>query len=324
MRTLLCLFLIACAQVFAGAEVEALAQESPCPLITIRDKSGVALREGFIYTGVDKTLTADASGLRPEDKPTFNWTISSGKITEGQGTPTAKVSTDLDWGYEVTVTVTVEVGGVSALGPQCEKRASVTLRILEHFCPTLSISCPAGGQYGQPLTVSANVAGGDPEAEVKYNWMVSAGTIIAGQGTPSITVDTTGLGGQSVTATVEVGGFPTWCDHTESCSVIFESGPPLSQKFDSYGDLSRVNEEKRLAQFGEELRREPGAQGYIFYYGPRRVEERLSRAQKFLTSKSGIDPSRITAVNAGSRKKFAVQLWIRPTGAVEPEPDPRF
>ncbi len=44
-----------------------------------------------------------------------------------------------------------------------------------------------------------------------YNWSVSAGTITSGQGTSTITVDTTGLGGQSVTATVSIGGADPSC-----------------------------------------------------------------------------------------------------------------
>ena len=276
----------------------------------------------MIYTGRGVTLTADVAGLTPEDKPTFDWTISSGRIVSGHGTSTVTVSTDLDTGHEPTVTV--EVGGVSALGPLCEKRASRTLRVYEYFCPTLTITCPVGGEYGRPLSISVNVSGGDPNAAVKYKWMVSAGTITFGQGTPTITVDTSGIGGHNVTATVEVSGFAPECDEAKTCSVLFEGPPPPSRKFDSYEDVSLVNEDARLANFAVALRGDPLAQGYIFYYGPRRVDERLGRALKFLTGKFGIDPERITAVNAGRRKKFAAQLWVRPTGSPEPVPDSRF
>jgi hypothetical protein len=184
-------------------------------------------------------------------------------------------------------------------------------------------------ESGTPATVSANVSGGyEPGLKLKYNWVLSAGVITSGQGTPTITIDTNGLAGESVTATVEVGGFPSWCDRTQSCTLAPIDYAPSSRLFGKYGEVGRAREDERLAQFGAALRDEPGAQGYIFYYGPRRVDQRLSRAQKFLVSKSGIDPGRITAVNAGRRKKFSAQLWIRPTGAMkpqpDPEPDPRF
>jgi len=69
-------------------------------------------------------------------------------------------------------------------------------------CPTVSVSCPADVDLGAPITFTASVNG---DANVTYNWSVSAGTISGGQGTSSITVNTDGLGGQTVTATVEAG-----------------------------------------------------------------------------------------------------------------------
>jgi hypothetical protein len=323
MRLILSFVLIALAQVFPCADIKAQTQTPACPEIRIRNKRGSEIRGAIvIYPGMEAKLTADVPGLSPEDEPTFNWTISKGKIVGGQGTSTVTVLTDLDMGHELTVGV--EVGGVSARSPQCASSTSEKLRVHEYFCPSLSINCPTDWQPGLPVSVFVNVSGGDPDVEAKYNWMVSAGTIISGQGTPTITIDTTALSGNSVTATVEVEGFPPECDRTESCTL-----PPIcvltpNRLFDEYGDLSRAQEEERLAQFSEALRVEPGAQGYIFYYGPRGVDQRLGRAQKFLESKFGIDPTRIKGVNAGHSKEFEVQLWIRPTGSPEPVPTPLF
>ena len=39
---------------------------------------------------------------------------------------------------------------------------------------------------------------------LKYRWQVSAGKIVGGQGTLRITVDTTGVGGGAITATIEM------------------------------------------------------------------------------------------------------------------------
>src|SRR6185436_12912020 len=68
-------------------------------------------------------------------------------------------------------------------------------------CASVTVSCPSDVDQGSPITYTA--AAGD--GSVTYNWSVSAGTITSGQGTSSIQVDTAGLGGQTVTATVEVG-----------------------------------------------------------------------------------------------------------------------
>ena len=65
-------------------------------------------------------------------------------------------------------------------------------------CPAIEISCPTNVGIDQPLTFSSRYTGGTGERHPVYNWTVSAGTIIEGQGTDTIKVDTTGLGGSNV------------------------------------------------------------------------------------------------------------------------------
>jgi hypothetical protein len=69
-------------------------------------------------------------------------------------------------------------------------------------CPQLSVTCTDSVKDGDPATFTAKFDQGTPTVSETYNWTVSAGTITGGQGTSSITVDTKGLGGQSVTAHV--------------------------------------------------------------------------------------------------------------------------
>src|SRR2546426_8367870 len=56
-----------------------------------------------------------------------------------------------------------------------------------------------------------------------YHWTVSAGRIIDGQGTPSIRVDTNGLAGQTLTATVSVGGYTLDCTRSEEHTSELQS-----------------------------------------------------------------------------------------------------
>lgn len=86
-------------------------------------------------------------------------------------------------------------------------------------CPTISLSCPDVVDRGRTIELKASVPTGSDGATPTYNWVVSSGTIINGQGTPSITVDTTGLGGQTVIATLEIGGFDPSCARTASCAT---------------------------------------------------------------------------------------------------------
>lgn len=87
----------------------------------------------------------------------------------------------------------------------------------EPACPTISISAPTEATpAGQDVSFTANVTGG---GDVTYNWSISAGSITSGQGTPSITVDSQGLAGSSVTATLEVGGISRSCSNSSSATA---------------------------------------------------------------------------------------------------------
>jgi hypothetical protein len=101
-------------------------------------------------------------------------------------------------------------------------------------CPVVLVSCP-DSDTGPTLTFTANTVGGDPSIKLTFNWTLSAGKITSGQGTPSISVDTSGFEGQTFTATVEVGGFDKACANQASCSTRV-CGLIVATKFDEYGD----------------------------------------------------------------------------------------
>lgn len=224
------LILYCCALVSALAAFPAggSAQTPSCPALSVESK--FKNRSPWQYTDglcpdAQVTFTAILTGVDPAERPQFNWTVSAGAIVSGQGSPIITVS--MKGADELAVTATVEVTKVQGLAPGCEARASATVGSAVCClppCPAVSIQCPTEVvKAGKPLTFSANVSGGDPELEITYNWSVSAGVIVSGQGTPTITVDTTRLAGNSVTATLELGGLPPECDRTESCT------PPVAE-----------------------------------------------------------------------------------------------
>lgn len=269
-------------------------------------------------------LTANASD--PDgDTLLYTYTSTGGHIT-GEG---ANVSWDLSGQQAGTYTATVEVDD----GCGCVSFSSTTVTIEKCTncvppCPNLSVSCPTDlVEVGQPVNVSANVSGGDPSAAITYNWTVSAGTISSGQGTPSITVDTTGLeGGGQVTATVELGGVAPECNRTASCTAQLRV-TPKARKFDEYNNIAFNDEKARLDNFAIELQNDPGAQGYIIAYGGRkaRVNEaqaRADRAKDYLVNTRQIDAGRIVTVDGGYKEDLTVELWIVPTGAAPPAASP--
>jgi len=188
-------------------------------------------------------------------------------------------------------------------------------------CPQVAVSCPSDVEQGSPITFTASVTGGDPNVTGTYNWSVSAGTITSGQGTSTITVDTAGIGGQTVTASVDVGGYPPACATTSSCSTQVRTPPEINpRKFDEYGNIRFNDEKARLDNFAIQLQNEPGSEGYIIAYGTCTGEgqARADRAKNYLVNTRGVDAARIFTIDGGCRADLTVELWIRPTGATVP------
>jgi hypothetical protein len=257
------------------------------------------------------TTASDPDG----DTLLYSYTVTGGRITGegtnvswdlsgvGPGTYTASVEVDDGCGCQVTATATVTIGACSdCVAPPPP-------------CPTVNVSCPDQADPG-PVTFTANVGGG-PGTQT-YNWSVSAGTITSGQGTSSITVNASA--GQTITATVELGGLDPSCTRTASCTTSIKAPPPPPRKFDEYGNIRFNDEKARLDNYAIQLQNEPTAQGYIIAYGSCGSEgqERGNRAKDYLVNTRGIDGGRIMVVDGGCMADLKVELWIVPSGATAP------
>lgn len=266
-----------------------------------------------------------ATGVSPEGKPLrYQWTVSGGRLDSSDGTDVIWDLSDAQPGV-YSASVTVESGPVG--NPLCTAFTSTRVVVRrcpepKPICPNVSIYCPDVQQAGTPITFTASVSGGTPGVTPVYNWVVSAGRILSGQGTPTITVDTAGLAGQPITATVEVAGYELDCRARCQASV---PEAPASTKFDDIPPVARDDEKARLDTFAIELQNSPGAQGYLIGYGGtgRRAvtgQRRAQNARDYLVSTRGIDASRIVIVDGGQRETGSLQLWIVPTGAAPPRP----
>ena len=249
----------------------------------------------------------------------YRWTTTGGRII-GDG-PNA--TWDLTGAAPGTYSARVEVDNNRDDGCLAFTSTRVVVRPCPPppvVCPNVSIYCPDTVTLGAPVTFTANISGGTPTVTPTYNWTISAGTIISGQGTPTIQVDTTGLAGQSINATVEVGGYNLDCK--ASCSVQIPR-KISSNLVDRYTNIPRDDEKARLDNFAIQLQNEPSAKGYIVVYGGPRTnsaekQKRIKRAQDYLVSTRGIDASRIVTMDGGSRDELAVELWVVPLGADPP------
>ena len=273
------------------------------------------------------TVAMSAQASDPDgDTLLYTWSTTGGRVT-GDG-PNATL--DLTGAAPGTYTVTVEVDDGCGCVAFDSKTVTVTRCECEVIppppCPTVSVSCPDTVTVGTPMTFTASVTGGDPNVTPTYNWTVSAGTISSGQGTSTITVDTTGTGGQSITATVTVGGYPPPCSVSSSCTTSI----PLvktPRKVDEYGNIRFNDEKARLDNFAIELQNDPTAQGYLICYGGRRgrageAQRRCDRAKDYLVTTRQIDASRIVTVDGGYKEELSVELWIVPSGATPPTATP--
>ena len=278
-------------------------------------------------TATAATVALSATATDPDgDTLLYTWSTTGGRVT-GDG-PNATL--DLTGASPGTYTVTVEVD--DGCGCVAFTSTTVTVNVCGCVsprvvpCPTVRVSCQDQASEGQTITFTANVTGGDTSVTPTYNWTVSAGTIASGQGTSSITVNTAGLGGQSVTATVDVGGYDRSCSTSASCTTAVTKGA-VARKIDEYGNIRFNDEKARLDNFAIELQNDPTSQGYLICYGGRRgrageAQRRCDRAKDYLVTTRGISADRIVTVDGGYRENLTVELWIVPQGATPPTASP--
>jgi hypothetical protein len=278
----------------------------PCPPGTSSDTCTAS---------ASRSVTLTAVGVDTDnDTLLYTWSVTGGTLT-GDG---REVAWDLSAVQPGTYTATATVND----GNQHTAMNTTTVTIAECTgckppCPAVSVSCPADVDQGAPITFNAS---GAESMNVTYNWTVSAGTISSGQGTSSITVDTAGIGGQSVTATVELGGLDPSCSRTASCTTSVKTPPQPPVKFDEYGNIKFNDEKARLDNYAIQLQNQPGSQGYIIAYGSceGEAQARADRAKDYLVNTRGIDAGRLVTIDGGCMPELKVELWVVPTGATAP------
>jgi len=170
---------------------------------------------------------------------------------------------------------------------------------------------------------------------VNYAWTVapSGVTITSGLGTPSITVDTKGMGGQTITADLDVndGVYDATCRQRISVPTLVEKTPipPVAEEFDEWVALAFDDDKARFDEFVVKLQNNPDAQGYIILYQGtdqeskryKNVDKLSKRTLDYLVKVRGLDPSRIVITNWGTRPKTTYELWVIPPGAQPPVPN---
>lgn len=262
-----------------------------------------------------RSVDLTANAIDPDnDILLYSWSVAGGRVI-GEG---RAVVWDLSGAPPGTYTASVEVNDGS--GQTVRESTTVTIADCTGCvppCPNISVACPSDVDEGSPLTFTANRIA---DASLTFNWIVSGVTIKEGQHSPSLKVDTTGLGGQTVTAKVELGGLDPSCSRTASCTTKITARPKARKTYQLAG-TSPGAERKRLMGYATQLQNEPGANGYIVVYGNKHspnVRRRVSRIRKYLVNVLGIDAARLVVIYGEAQRPLMINLWIVPSGVAPP------
>jgi hypothetical protein len=175
-----------------------------------------------------------------------------------------------------------------------------------------------------PLKFSAAFSLGRPPRQVTYQWTVSSGRIIDGQGQETITVDVSEVTEKEVTAEVEIKGLSAECQVKASYTTVVGVAPyKLSEFEENYSEALQAN----LDNLAVMLQREPELEGYIVVYGGRvgrrgHARSRGERAKYYLTNMRGLQSDRFTVIEGGYRERLMFEIWLIPRNGQKPVPTP--
>ena len=110
----------------------------------------------------------------------------------------------------------------------------------------------------------AGIANTSPTYKFAYDWTVSAGEIIKGQGTSILEVSTTKeLQGKTITATVKVTGVHPICNESVSETALIAALPSGPHWLDEFGDSSRDDLRARIDNFYIRIQNTPDSEGIV-------------------------------------------------------------
>ena len=191
-------------------------------------------------------------------------------------------------------------------------------------CPNLNVSSGGIVKPGEPMLFTAQVEGYGTSG-LSFDWSVSTGEILEGQGTTTIKVLKKKDNRENLTATVQVKGLPEGCGNTASetepiCNCIVPS-----VLFDEFSIPAPQIDKARLADFIIELQKNPNAQGYIIEYfklnmPKKAIKQKLQKIADYLVKEMRFEKDRITIITSFDSSQNLTKFWIVPPVATTPQP----
>jgi hypothetical protein len=230
----------------------------------------------------------------------------------------------------------IEGGRIYCIGLGYTERTT-TIKTPEYCKPFGQVTVAAQPTFevgGEPITFKATVASYSGEVEPIYTWTVSAGSIMRGQGTSEIEVDTAGVSAETkITATVSVdegSGRPLPPGSTLMCHAVANATVAAKVKpFEAFSGIAFDDVKARLDNFVIDLQSAPDATAYVIYYSgqgcPSGQRSSLGdRSVEYMINTRGFDRSRVKLIDGGKSIMDWMELWVLPAGRKPPTPRPDF
>lgn len=192
-------------------------------------------------------------------------------------------------------------------------------------CPSsITVVGPSELMAGDTLVFTVAVRDYNYSGKLTYNWSISAGTIISGQGTAMVRVNTSKLDGETVTATVELRGLPAKCQSVASSSAEII---PAAQIVVS-GTFTNGQELKNAVQrfITATSFKDPTVMGtaFIYLYKRSSTTESANKIFKDVIASAfeynKILPYQYKIVDGGIKKLSFYEFYLVLPGGQEPKP----
>ncbi|HEX8335508.1 MAG TPA: PEGA domain-containing protein [Pyrinomonadaceae bacterium] len=310
--------LVACAALFAAGDAQAKKQKNKKNQQPTTGRIEVSTQPG----GYPITIDGQPAGETTDY-------VRAIELEPGQHTVTIQFPNGTPW----TQTFNIIAGRKNCIALNYRPRTIELPAIAASPCPyPVNVTAPAQVSDGDIVTFTADVGYQGPSA-LNYTWTVSppAARILSGVGTPTITVDSSGLGNKRVTAilVVDDGSGDRSCRQTAQAATGVSGLPTITppKRFDEFPSVAHDDDKARFDNLAIELQNNPGATGYIIAYAGRNsrageADRMTRRAADYLSTNRGISRDRLVVINGGYRDSNSFELWLVPQGAEPPRPTP--
>ena len=192
-------------------------------------------------------------------------------------------------------------------------------------CPTVSVIGPAGiPSPDEAITFTVSLSQEAEKFNLKYNWTISGGEIIEGQGTRVIKIlEPEIFTGKSFTATVEVIGLPKECKIVNASETFAIAILHSHRRVDEFSMSASQIDKARLDNLFIEIQNNPLAVAYIFERFERKtsqnvIKRKIQKITDYLMKEKRIEKDRFVISTAISDDNLT-QYFIVPPGASPPK-----